>query len=157
MPPAIVLLSGGLDSATALAIARTTGRPCHALSFRYGQRYQHELTLARRLATTLGAGRQLVVDIDLAQFGGSAVPADIEVPKDRLVEADRRLRIPPGLTEYRCSASARGARRRRPKPRWGFAWTIVIGDTRTAALIPSPGRGHVISGRTRRVAVVRAF
>ncbi len=87
MPPAIVLLSGGLDSATTLAIARTTGRPCHALSFRYGQRHQHELTLARRLATTLGAVRHLVVDIDLAQFGGSALTADIEVPKDRPVEA----------------------------------------------------------------------
>jgi len=86
-PTAIVLLSGGLDSVTTLAIARAAGRTCYALSFRYGQRHEHELVLARRLATTLGAARHLVVDIDLAQFGGSALTANIDVPKDRPIES----------------------------------------------------------------------
>lgn len=86
-PAAIVLLSGGLDSATTLAIARAANRTCYALSFRYGQRHEHELVLARALASKHGAARHLVVEIDLAQFGGSALTADIDVPKDRPVES----------------------------------------------------------------------
>ena len=70
---AVVLLSGGLDSATTLAIARSEGYACHALSVAYGQRHQAELAAALRVAEALGAREHRVVDIDLAQFGGSAL------------------------------------------------------------------------------------
>lgn len=82
-PPAVVLLSGGLDSATCLALATAEGFAVHALSFRYGQRHAHEVDAARRLAERQGVARHVVVDIDLRVFGGSALTADIEVPKDR--------------------------------------------------------------------------
>jgi 7-cyano-7-deazaguanine synthase len=81
--PAVVLLSGGVDSTTCLAIAREEGFDPHALSFRYGQRHSVELEAAQRVAEALGAVRHVVVDIDLRQFGGSALTDDIEVPKDR--------------------------------------------------------------------------
>lgn len=80
-PSAIVLLSGGLDSATVLAIARQEGYPCHALSFRYGQRHAVELAAADRVAKRLGVASHRVVEIDLRQFGGSALTSDIAVPK----------------------------------------------------------------------------
>ncbi len=82
-PPAVVLLSGGLDSATVLAIAASRGFATHALSFRYGQRHAIELERARDVASALRAHAHVVVDIDLRQFGGSALTADIAVPKDR--------------------------------------------------------------------------
>jgi 7-cyano-7-deazaguanine synthase len=78
---AIVLLSGGLDSATVLAIARSEGFVCHALSFRYGQRHVVELKAAEKIASSLGAASQRVVEIDLRQFGGSALTSDAAVPK----------------------------------------------------------------------------
>ena len=81
--PAVVLLSGGLDSTTVLAIAQRQGFDVHALSFRYGQRHLHELAAARAIAQRAGVRRHAVIDIDLAQFGGSALTADIAVPKDR--------------------------------------------------------------------------
>ena len=81
--PAIVLLSGGMDSATCLAIAREAGFACYALSFRYGQRHVVELDAARNVAQTLGAAEHRIIDIDLAAFGGSALTADVAVPKDR--------------------------------------------------------------------------
>jgi len=84
--PAVVLLSGGLDSATVLAIARDRGFDCHALSFRYGQRHAHELDCAARVAASLGVARHATVAFDLAQFGGSALVGDGEVPKDRPVD-----------------------------------------------------------------------
>jgi 7-cyano-7-deazaguanine synthase len=84
--PAVVLLSGGLDSATALAIARARGRACHALSFRYGQRHAVELTAAAAVARQLGVQSHRVVDVDLRAFGGSALTADIAVPKGRTEE-----------------------------------------------------------------------
>ena len=83
---AVVLLSGGLDSATALAIARGEGFACHALSFDYGQRHRHELRSAARVARDLGAAAHCVVKIDLtagAGFGHSALTDDTPVPKDR--------------------------------------------------------------------------
>ncbi len=79
----IVLLSGGLDSATVLAIARSQGRECWTLSFDYGQRHRHELAAAARLAAVLGSARHTVMPLDLRIFGGSALTADIQVPKDR--------------------------------------------------------------------------
>jgi 7-cyano-7-deazaguanine synthase len=78
--PAVVLLSGGLDSATALAVARRDGFAAHALSFRYGQRHAVELAAARRVAESLGATRHLVLDLDLRAFGGSALTSGIPVP-----------------------------------------------------------------------------
>lgn len=84
MKPAVCLLSGGLDSATCLAYARREGFDCHALSFDYGQRHRVELDAARRLATVLGAKEHRVVDFNLRVFGGSALTADIAVPKDEV-------------------------------------------------------------------------
>ena len=86
MRPAVVLLSGGLDSTTVLAIAARQGYACHAMSFRYGQRHAIELDRARVVAEKLGAVRHVVVDIDLRQFGGSALTSDIPVPKQRSAE-----------------------------------------------------------------------
>ena len=82
-PNAVVLLSGGLDSATALAIAVSEGYAAHAISFRYGQRHVVELECAARVAAALGAREHLIVDFDLRRFGGSALTADIDVPKGR--------------------------------------------------------------------------
>ena len=79
--PAVVLLSGGLDSATCLAIARAEGFTCHALSFAYGQRHEIELQAAEEVARDLGAAQHRVMHIDLAAFGGSAL-------------TDRNLAIP---------------------------------------------------------------
>ena len=87
MRPAVSLLSGGLDSATALAIARRDGFACHALSFDYGQRHRIELEAAARVARSLGAVEHKIAVIDLRLFGGSALTADIDVPKDRPVSA----------------------------------------------------------------------
>jgi 7-cyano-7-deazaguanine synthase len=80
---AVVLLSGGLDSATVLAIAKGQGFDCYALSFRYGQRHIHELTAASTVAAAQGVARHVIAQIDLREFGGSALTADIEVPKGR--------------------------------------------------------------------------
>lgn len=80
---AVVLLSGGLDSSTVLAIARHQGYEAYALSFRYGQRHAVELERAAQVADALGAAGHVVVDIDLRRFGGSALTADIAVPKSR--------------------------------------------------------------------------
>lgn len=80
---AVVLLSGGLDSATALAVARRDGFECHALSFEYGQRHGVELRAARHIAKVLGASSYKVVPVGLDVFGGSALTSDdIDVPKD---------------------------------------------------------------------------
>ncbi|HLB73637.1 MAG TPA: 7-cyano-7-deazaguanine synthase QueC [Sedimentisphaerales bacterium] len=87
---AVILLSGGLDSATTLAIARDQGFRCYALTFRYGQRHQREVAAAQKVAKFLGAAEHRIIAIDLAAFGGSALtdPA-IEVPKDRADLAGR--------------------------------------------------------------------
>jgi 7-cyano-7-deazaguanine synthase len=79
----VVLLSGGLDSATTLAIAQTEGFQPYALSFRYGQRHSVELEAARRVAEALGAAQHVVAEIDLRVFGGSALTAEVAVPKGR--------------------------------------------------------------------------
>ena len=79
---AVVLLSGGLDSATVLAIARSEGRSCHAISFVYGQRHEIELESARRVAKAIGADEHVVYPLDLRVFGASALTSDIDVPKD---------------------------------------------------------------------------
>ena len=90
---AVVLLSGGLDSATTLAIARNEGFECHVLSFRYGQRHACEIQSATRIAEALGAAEHRIIDIDLAQLGGSALTdRGLDVPKDR---KDLTSDIPP--------------------------------------------------------------
>jgi len=80
---AVLLLSGGLDSATTLALACEAGFEVYALSFRYGQRHAVELMAAARVADLLGVAEHKIADIDLRLFGGSALTADISVPKDR--------------------------------------------------------------------------
>ncbi|MEA2601061.1 MAG: 7-cyano-7-deazaguanine synthase [Acidobacteriota bacterium] len=80
---AVVLLSGGLDSTTTLAIARSEGFQAYALTFRYGQRHAIEIEAARRVAQALGVTEHVLVDFDLRRFGGSALTSDIDVPKDR--------------------------------------------------------------------------
>ncbi len=79
---AIVLVSGGLDSMISAALAREAGHRIYALSFDYNQRHQVELAAARRIAATLGAERHVVMPMDLRAFGGSALTADIDVPKE---------------------------------------------------------------------------
>ena len=83
MRSAVVLLSGGLDSTTTLAIAKAEGFAAYALSFRYGQRHQVELASAARVAQALGAVEHVIADIDLRRFGGSALTGDLAVPKGR--------------------------------------------------------------------------
>lgn len=83
MNRAVVLLSGGLDSATCLAIARAQGIECHCVAFDYAQRHRHELAAAERVAVALGARSHRTLRIDLGAVGGSALTADIGVPKDR--------------------------------------------------------------------------
>ena len=91
--PAVVLLSGGLDSATVAAIARRDGYAVNALSFDYGQRHDVEIAAAKRVAEAAGAERHVVVPIDLRAFGGSALTDDIPVPKGRS-EDDMAAGIP---------------------------------------------------------------
>lgn len=93
MPSAIVLLSGGLDSATTAAIAKSQGFDLYALSIDYGQRHCFELEAARRVAQSQGVRRHVTLKIDLTQFGASALTADIDVPKDRS-EAEMGSGIP---------------------------------------------------------------
>ena len=83
---AVVLLSGGLDSATCASIARRQGYAVCGMSFRYGQRHEAELAAAERVAASLQLARHIVVDIDLRQFGGSALTDEIAVPKGRSAE-----------------------------------------------------------------------
>ena len=91
---AIILLSGGLDSATTLAIAKSQGYKCYALSFRYGQRHETELKSAANIAKSLTTVNHRIIDIDLAQLGGSALTdSDIDVPKDN-DELDNEQNIP---------------------------------------------------------------
>jgi 7-cyano-7-deazaguanine synthase len=82
-PRAVVLVSGGLDSATALAIARDEGLALHAMTFRYGQRHEREVEAALRIGRSIGVAEQVVVDVDLRRWGGSALTSPAGVPKDR--------------------------------------------------------------------------
>ena len=91
---AVILLSGGLDSATTLAMAGSEGFECYALTFRYGQRHRREIEAAKKIADSLRAAEHRIIDIDLAAFGGSALTdLTIEVPKDR-ADLDKHDRIP---------------------------------------------------------------
>jgi 7-cyano-7-deazaguanine synthase len=91
---AVCLLSGGLDSATCLALAKREGYLCHALSFNYGQRHLVELEAAARVADSLGVAQHLVVPLNLRAFGNSALTADIAVPKGRSeAEMDREIPV----------------------------------------------------------------
>ena len=84
MSDAVVLLSGGLDSYTAAAIAREEGFRLFALTLRYGQRHAHEMSAARAVAARLGVERHVELDVDLTAFGGSSLTSDMPVPKDRM-------------------------------------------------------------------------
>jgi 7-cyano-7-deazaguanine synthase len=87
MPRAVVLLSGGLDSATAAALARREGWSLFGLTVRYGQIHAREIESARRVAAALGFDRHIELDVDLKAFGGSALTGDGEIPKDRAFDA----------------------------------------------------------------------
>ena len=106
LKPAICLLSGGLDSATCLAYAHREGFRCYALSFDYGQRHRAELQAAARVARTLGAAEHRVVAIDLRAFGGSALTADIAVPKNGLSEGIPVTYVPARNTVFLAFALA---------------------------------------------------
>ena len=94
MPKALCLLSGGLDSTTSLAMAKAQGFDLYAMSFRYGQRHVVELECARKIATQFEVKEHLIVDFDLRQIGGAALPSDITVPKDRpLAEMSHRIPV----------------------------------------------------------------
>jgi 7-cyano-7-deazaguanine synthase len=92
--PAIVLLSGGLDSTTTLAYALDRGYDARAMTFRYGQRHAREVEAARQIAKRFAVREHVIVDIDLRPFGGSALTSDIPVPKDRAADELRRGGIP---------------------------------------------------------------
>ncbi|MFM1849281.1 MAG: hypothetical protein RL446_120 [Pseudomonadota bacterium] len=83
MKPAVVLLSGGLDSSTCLALARSQGFDCHALSFDYGQRQRQELAAAQAVAQTIGVASHRILNLDMRAIGGSALTSDMAVPKHR--------------------------------------------------------------------------
>ena len=83
---AVVLLSGGIDSATTLAVAKDSGCELYAISFRYGQRHIFEIEAAKKIAGEVGVEKHLIMDIDLSSFGGSALTDDIKVPKREKVE-----------------------------------------------------------------------
>lgn len=91
--PAVVLLSGGIDSTTTMAVAKRDGFVCHALTVAYGQRHQWEIRAAERVVKVLGAKSHKVIAVPLDQFGGSALTANIPVPKDRS-EAELLREIP---------------------------------------------------------------
>ena len=90
---AVVLLSGGIDSATTLAMAKANGYALHAISFDYRQRHVHELTAARKVAKAVGVEQHLIFPLDLTPIGGSALTANIKVPKNRS-EVDMSTHIP---------------------------------------------------------------
>jgi 7-cyano-7-deazaguanine synthase len=83
MKPAVVLLSGGLDSSTCLALAKSQGFECHALSFDYGQRQRQELAAAQVVAQTIGVASHRILNLDMRAIGGSALTSDMAVPKHR--------------------------------------------------------------------------
>jgi 7-cyano-7-deazaguanine synthase len=85
-PKAIILLSGGLDSSTTFAVAKSRGYEMYALTFRYGQRHQIEIEAAERIAHFFQAAQHKIIDVDLSTFGGSALTAPIDVPKDRCLK-----------------------------------------------------------------------
>ena len=114
LKPAVCLLSGGLDSATCLAVALRQGYRCYALSFDYGQRHRAELQAAARVANSLGAAGQRVVSIDLRAFGGSALTADIAVPKAGLTEGIPVTYVPARNTVFLSFA---------------LAWAEVLGSS----------------------------
>lgn len=86
MKPAVVLLSGGLDSSTCLALAKSQGYDCHALSFDYGQRQRQELAAAQTVAQTIGVASHRILSLDMRAIGGSALTSDMAVPKHRSAE-----------------------------------------------------------------------
>ncbi len=114
---AVVLLSGGLDSATTLAIARSEGFHCYALTFRYGQRHWREIEAAKKIANSLEVIEHRCIDIDLAQFGSSALTdSTIEVPKDS-ADLGRPGRIPPTYVPARNTVFLS----------YALAWAEVLG------------------------------
>ncbi len=114
---AVVLLSGGLDSATTLAIAHDKGFECYALTFRYGQRHKREIEAANKVANFLGTVEHRIIDIDLAQFGGSALTdSRIEVPKDR-TDLESHAKIPPTYVPARNTVFLS----------YALAWAEVLG------------------------------
>jgi 7-cyano-7-deazaguanine synthase len=114
---AVVLLSGGLDSATTLAIARNEGFQCCALTFRYGQRHQREIEAAKKIADSLEVIEHRCINVDLAQFGGSALTdSTVEVPKNR-TDLGRLGRIPPTYVPARNTVFLS----------YALAWAEVLG------------------------------
>lgn len=112
---AVLLLSGGLDSTTLLALASSEGYAIHALSFRYGQRHVAEIAAARKIAAHYGVVQHVVTDIDLRVFGGSALTSGIAVPKDRV--ADDADEIPVTYVPARNTIFLS----------FGLAWAEVLG------------------------------
>jgi len=114
---AVVLLSGGLDSATTLAIAGSEGFRLFALTFAYGQRHRREIGAARRVAASIGVAEHRIVDIDLGAFGGSALTdSAIDVPKDR-ADLDNSTEIPPTYVPARNTVFLS----------YALAWAEVLG------------------------------
>jgi 7-cyano-7-deazaguanine synthase len=114
---AVILLSGGLDSATTLGIASDRGFECYALTFRYGQRHKREIESAKKIANSMTVAEHRIIDIDLAQFGGSALTdSKIEVPKDR-TDLESNAQIPPTYVPARNTVFLS----------YALAWAEVLG------------------------------
>ena len=94
MNKAVILLSGGMDSATTLAVAKAEGYSCFVLSFRYGQSHSLELQAAKKIAHSLGIEKHLILDLDLTAIGGSALTDNLEIPKNRTDVTDSEAEIP---------------------------------------------------------------
>lgn len=114
MKKAVVLYSGGLDSTTCMAIAKSEGFAPYALSFSYGQRHSFELERAKEYAPQVGAVEHRIVDIDLRQFGGSALTEDVAVPKDRPIDDDIPITYVPARNTIFLS--------------YALAWAEVLGS-----------------------------
>lgn len=115
---AVVLLSGGLDSTTTLAIARSKGFDVFALTANYGQRHQVEIEFAKRIAEQFGMRKHSIIDIDLRQFGGSALTDEIEVPKNRSID-EMKDEIPVTYVPARNTIFLS----------YALAWAEVLGST----------------------------
>ena len=144
---AVVLLSGGLDSATVLAIAGAEGFACHCLSFRYGQRHEFELIAAANVAKQLGAEKHVIAQIDLRVFGGSALTSDIAGPEGSRRSMRCRNMKSPSHTSRRATRSSCHSRWRGPRCSNQATFSLESMHWTTAA---TPIAGRSTSARMSR-------
>ena len=138
---AVVLLSGGLDSYTAAAIAKTEGFQLYALTIRYGQRHVREIDAARRVAAALAVERHIELDVDLSAFGGSALTGDIPVPKNRAIS---NTEIPSTYVPARNTRSTPARPFQPSQPRTCSSALLIEIDSAGGRFMRIPLRGQAI-------------